>query len=604
MKEVKKMITAIQEIGTEILSKGASEDAALQLAQDPNSGGNYPMMLLVELESRSDEPNRFTFKRVDLEETKSKGFEAYLYRRRGANGANYTPTCLITGLEKTWKTRVLSWFTWVKGLNNKITAESSSYFSGIQEAIESASNAIIEGSAEILNSSKSSFGLTLRIDNQRLGEISFFKEAIVSLVNEKDLEVSAGGKICSVCEKSGVSVIGNLNVFKFYTLDKPGFISGNFREEMAWRNFPVCLNCKSAIEEGKNYLEKNMRFSFYGLRYLLIPKFLFRNPDNEYVIKMIEKWQHNISIADHVMRSRLTSDESEILAVLAEETNQLQFDFLFLFSPPGSSAERILLHLEDISTYRLKSLFDAKEEVETLFSLSDKSFYSFAKIRSFFAKSDEGKRNYDLDKYFLEVVNHCFTKKEIDYRFFLPFFMKKIRSVMHEEGFTFSSTVRDALMNLHFFKQIGLFKPVKEAVMVEDKYALLVQKYGSNLDSGVKQGIFLLGGLTQLLLDIQQQKRNATPFLKQLQGFKMNQNELLGLLPKIVDKLSSYDSYGIRFKELTESISKRLLIESSHWKMSVDEMNFYFVSGMALSREFAEIVYKKKEELSNDKESF
>lgn len=591
------MITAIQEIGAEILVKSAGADAALQLSQDPNSGGNYPMMLLVELESISGEPHRFIFKRVDLEETKTRGFEAYLYRRRAPQGANYTPTCLITGMGKTWHNRVLSWFTWVHGLKNIIPAESSSYFSGIQEALENASDAIIEESTKIINSSKSSFGLTLRIDNQRMGEISFFKEAIVSLVNEKDLKVSAGGKMCSVCGVSGVSVIGNLSVFKFYTLDKPGFISGEFREDMAWRNYPVCLNCKNSIEEGKNYLEKNMRFSFYGLRYLLIPKFLFNNLDNEYIIKMIEKWQHKISISDNETRRRLTNDEDEILAVLAEETNQLQFDFLFLFSLPGSSAERILLHLEDISTYRLKSLFEAKKEVETLFSLSDKSFYSFAKIRSFFAKSDESKRNYDLDKYFLEIVNHCFTRKEIDYRFFLPFFMKKIRSVMHEDGYTFSSTVRDALMNLHFFKQIGLFKPAKEAIMVDDKYALLLNKYGTNLDSSVKQGIFLLGGLTQLLLDIQQQNRNAIPFLKQLQGFKMNQKDLLGLLPKIVDKLSSYDNYGVRFKELTESISKRLLNESSHWKMSIDEMNFYFVSGMALSREFAEIVYKKKEEL-------
>lgn len=594
------MITAIQKIGAEILGKSAGEDAALKLAQDPNSGGNYPMMLLVELESNPDEPNRFTFKGVDLEETKTKGFEFYLYRRRGAQGANYTPTCLITELEKTWRGRVLSWFKWVEGLNNKMSEESASYFSGIHEALESASDAIIEESAKILNSSKSSFGLTLRINNQRIGEIQFFKEAIVALTNEKDFEVSADRKMCSVCGASGVSVIGNLSVFKFYTLDKPGFISGNFREDLAWRNYPVCLNCKSTIEEGKNYLEKNMRFNFYGLRYLLIPKFLFNSEGNEFVIKMIEKWKHQISIADHEMSVRLTNDEEEILNVLAEETNQLQFDFLFLFSPPGSSAERILLHLEDISTYRLKSLFEAKKEVESLFSLSDKSFYSFAKVRSFFAKSDEGKRNYDLDKYFLEVVNHCFTKKEIDYRFFFPFFMKKIRSVMYEKGFAFSSTVRDALMNLHFFEKIGLFKPAGEVVMIEDRYAVLVQKYGNNLNSGVKQGIFLLGGLTQLLLDIQQQKRSATPFIKQLQGFKMNQKDLLGLLPKIIDKLTSYDNYGIRFKELTESISKRLLHESSHWKMSVDEMNFYFVSGMALSREFADIVYRKKEELSND----
>ncbi|MCY9692095.1 TIGR02556 family CRISPR-associated protein [Paenibacillus alginolyticus] len=596
------MITAIQEIGAEILGKNSTTDPALLLAQDPNSSTNYPMMLLIELETTSGDTNQFVFKRVGLEETKSKGFETYLYRRRGANGANYTPTCLITGLEKTWKTRVLSWFTWVEGLSNKLSADAVSYFSGIQAALLIANEVILEESTKILNSSKASFGITLKVDNQKIGEISFFKEAMVYLVNEKDLEVSASGKLCSVCGANGVAVIGNLNVFKFYTMDKPGFIAGNFREDLAWRNYPVCLNCKSAIEEGKNYLEKNMRFSFYGLNYLLIPKFLFHSEGNEYISKMIEKWKNKISIADSEMRNRLTNDEAEILRVLSEETNQLQFDLLFLFSPPGSSAERIFLHLEDVTTYRLKALFDAKTEVEALLSLSDKSFYSFAKIRSFFSKSDEGKRDNDLNKYFLEVVNHCFTKTEIDYRFFFPFFMKRIRSVMYEEGFTFSNTVRDAVMNLHYFERIGLFKPVKEAVMVEDRYAALIQKYGNNLDSGAKQGIFLLGGLTQMLLDFQKEDRDATPFLKQLKGFKMNQQDVLGLVPKIIDKLNSYKIYGARFKELAESLIERFLIESIHWKMSIDEINFYFVSGMSLSREIKEVFYKKKEDLSNDKE--
>lgn len=101
--------------------------------------------------------------------------------------------------------------------------------------------------------------------------------------------------------------------------------------------------------------------------------------------------------------TKLTTFEDDILDILAEEQDTMTMQFLFL--KKEQSAERILLLIEDVLPSRLRTLFEAKVKV-------DKAFPSFpfhlGRIRTFFAKSDEGKKENDLDKYFLEMIDKVF----------------------------------------------------------------------------------------------------------------------------------------------------------------------------------------------------
>ncbi|MGQ9472649.1 MAG: TM1802 family CRISPR-associated protein, partial [Candidatus Caldatribacteriaceae bacterium] len=58
-------------------------------------------------------------------------------------------------------------------------------------------------------------------------------------------------QVCSLCKNSRELVIGNVGVYAFYTLDNPRFITGGFRKNLAWKNFPVCLECAISLEEGR-----------------------------------------------------------------------------------------------------------------------------------------------------------------------------------------------------------------------------------------------------------------------------------------------------------------------------------------------------------------
>ena len=131
--------------------------------------------------------------------------------------------------------------------------------------------------------------------------------------------------------------------------------------------------------------------------------------------------------------------------------------------------------------------------------------------------------------------------------------------------------------------------------MEESKFEKVYEKVGKSLNTPSKRGIFLLGALTQMLLNIQGQERGSTPFFKNLKGLKMNEEDIKGLFPKITSKLMEYDRFDSGKKELAEEIAKNLLSQEK-FGLSIDEINFYFASGMALSKEVADMVYENEKE--------
>ena len=49
------------------------------------------------------------------------------------------------------------------------------------------------------------------------------------------------------------TVIGKMDTYAFYTLDKPGFITGGFNEQNPGV-LPGLPDCKLSLEEGKKFL--------------------------------------------------------------------------------------------------------------------------------------------------------------------------------------------------------------------------------------------------------------------------------------------------------------------------------------------------------------
>ena len=130
--------------------------------------------------------------------------------------------------------------------------------------------------------------------------------------------------------------------------------------------------------------------------------------------------------------------------------------------------------------------------------------------------------------------------------------------------------------------------------MEESVFDGVFDRYGGSFKTPAKRGIFLLGALTQLLLNKQWSDRKAKPFMKKLKGLKMSEKDLKALLPDVQNKLEEYDSFDKGKRKIATEASKYILEAGEAWKMPVDEINFYFACGMNLVDQVAEVVYKKE----------
>jgi len=580
------MISAIRDLGLLVL-KRAGKDVLGTLTQKINDK-KYSTMLVVKI--GGDSP--FNFDSIDLEGMNSVGADMYLYRKGPPNGCNFSPTALITEPEKTYHVKVLGWFKTIDKLD--LCAGNRKFFQCIKEILESRQTEIVASIKGKMSELKGDAGITLKIGERYLMEIPAFREVFLQLYSAKEESIFAEEKICSVCCGRKAKVFAGAPAYSFFTYDKPGFITGNFVLENSWRNYPVCFECSLAVDEGKRILENNLKFSFYGLSYYLIPKFMLGEPSHEIVGLLAGDFDKDIRLTRSA-GLKLTNYEDDILDLLAQKQDTMTLNFFFLQRQQG--AERILLLIDDIFPSRLRKLFEAKAVVDKKFTGQP---FHIGRIRTFFSKSDAGKKENDLDKYFLGIINSIFKGIPVSQPFLTTHFMREIRRDFNE-GNVNSFKVLDAMETVEFFTQLGILE-FKEVKMESTIFDSVFEKYGAQLDSPEKRGIFLLGTLTRMLLNIQYRERKSQPFLSQLMGLKMDERSLRGLLPKTVNKLQEYDRFenDKGKKKLAEVISRYFMESSPHWRMTVDELNFYFVCGMNLYNEINEILYGNKEEESED----
>ena len=170
--------------------------------------------------------------------------------------------------------------------------------------------------------------------------------------------------------------------------------------------------------------------------------------------------------------------------------------------------------------------------------------------------------------------------------------MHRIRRDFISDNF-FNPIVKNAIMSTLFFEKLGIitFEEVEE--MEGNIFEEVFARYGGSFGKPEKRGMFLIGVLTQLLLNKQWSDRKAKPFMKHLKGLKMDEREIKALLPKVQNNLEEYDSFDKGKRLIASEASKYLLEGGDGWKMPVDEINYYFCCGMNLTESIANIVYAK-----------
>jgi len=532
-----------------------------------------------------DEEGNFT--NTELEGFERSKLPKYLYKKaKGSNPPTLTPTLLLNrGKKKETDTKspvMKTLDNLEKAFNSCRKVEEGLPMLNLEkERIEESIDRSVEDIPK-----KEKVLLTIKIGGKYIGEIEGFKKAVQKLIMEEGRE-SKGIAICSVClEEKEVS--GDISPYKFYTIDKPGYISGGFEKRVAYKNFPLCYECKRYIEEGRRLIENKLRFNLAGLRYKLIPELM---TEKEEVIQEIMEILFNDEIRKIKLSNRekrvLLSDEDEILDLLSEEKDVLTVNLLFL--EPQQGAERILLHLQDIYPSRLRQLFQAKDRVEKFLRLEN---FTYGTVYKFFSKSDTSKRNPDLQKYFLEVVDRTFRGLKVDERFLIRFLLNRIRDSIKGSEESYLWDIKHAF-------GVFLFAKLTSGEVTMGRFTFdSLEDFLENLpsvDTDLKKGLFLMGALTERLLRIQKNERGSKPFLKKLKGLKMSENDLKGLLPEVRIKLEEYGRYGAGEDRLFKLASQYLSRAPSRWNISAEEMNFYFALGMGMFDRITEFIYKREE---------
>ncbi|MCS7232003.1 MAG: TM1802 family CRISPR-associated protein [Elusimicrobiota bacterium] len=239
---------------------------------------------------------------------------------------------------------------------------------------------------------------TVKIDGKYLGEISEFVQFYKTYKNRKFK--NNFGK-CMIC-------FGNKEVYcqlpyKFFTIDKKGYITGRTNIEQAYLNMPICADCYEHMEIAKSFLQKH-KVKFFGMDCVIIPKSI--SIDHEKV------YQRYVDILETFTPKDIESAHANYIELLSDQ-NEVVYDFLFI--EQNNSQEKIKLYIEDVYPTRLKKIIDAAGEAIKTLSYLDLDFKNHI---SKFVEANIYSLNVLDSKQNISAVNHFRVGKTVSYLFY------------------------------------------------------------------------------------------------------------------------------------------------------------------------------------------
>jgi len=610
VKEGDCLLAGVLQLGQYVINnRGTDTEEYLQVIENPNDKGNYNHVLKIAFDFAKD---NVTYRGIEYEEFSLGKINKYAYKKGSARGGDITPTSKYTDPIKTLNKITISFNDVLKTTNQnddeqKIFNNIYGYISLNHEDIE---NDITEKVKSTPLKKGESFIITVTIfDNNNekyMGDFQLIRNHLARILDEqyysKYGKTSKGKGICYYC-KNESEVFGFVNTYNSYTVDKIGFVSGGFKQENAWKNYPVCASCAQKLEQGKKYIRENLTSRFSGFNYFVIPKAVIRDAyDEAEFIEALEEFEKNTNFStSESTKQNLLGSEKDFLEIMKDSKNYLNYNMLIFKEEQSGSVFRILLYIEDIVPSKVKNILRVKDrvdEVELFKNLpgKDKTTYDlkfgFDKIRTFFPNNRmEG----NFDKSFLEILNNVFTYKKINFKFLLDRMISKIRVAFTREEYV-DSLVLQALMSIMFIDKLNLLSDKGRGVqkiMVEKteknkKYLDFFENESQKdlFSSDYKRAVFLTGVLTEKLLNIQYKERGSKPFYSRLNGLKLDKNIIKRIYTEAINKLNEYNKNY--YKELEYLIGMYMLGEKAEKGISNDEISFYFVLGMSLARHFNE----------------
>ncbi len=616
------MIEAIKNIGELELTHLLEDNGTILdiFVEDPSDSGKYGTVLFVKLDKLGDG----IIKYAGIEERgfRRESMGRYLYRSgSGARGADVTPTAKLTESKKTVPNKIIRA---VSDAVSSIGKEDSHEY----RDLENVRQTLVEAEQEIIEDiekkqkemgkegSKLIVSLMISDDSQEKWVSDWeifrkkFKADCEKLFAQKYNKIAAAeDKICAVCLKK-TDVFGFTSTFQFYTLDKPGYVAGGFRQQDAWKNYPVCFECGTKLELGKKYLKQYLTKSFYYRQLMIIPKALWEEDLTSVLARLRSRLGEHDKDKKKSEVESIGHAEEVIIDQLGSMGQGVTYNLLFFEEKQSGSVFNIMLNIEDVLPSRLSLIYDHLKKVNLMGQFRHfpvgKGEQPFRLNIGIFNELFPYKTH---NRYFLEMIYSLIADRPIDAKFLMNRIMEKVTEKFNqpddEKKFYDNFIAWRYLQLIMYLGRLGLlpdlFKnnggelPLSETakynlkdfpsmeVMFETFFAAQNGLY----DHPAAKACFMLGYLAQHLINFQRKVLGRTPFKVQMKGLKLRPKDVRGLVAKIQDKFMDYEEgykdnkdkfYPCRLE--FELMSKYIQEAGRDWPLSMQEIGFFIAVGM------------------------
>jgi|GEM_PF-5491608 len=423
--------------------------------------------------------------------------------------------------------------------------------------------------------------------------------------------------ICSLCGESGPVSTRGSDLFPFATFDQPTYVAGGMIRKDAWRSFALCANCYQAADQGRRYVETNLTrrvgVGRSSLSHWIVPSLMrpaSATDDERDLIPLLRRQTgvgRKLSTAE---RKVLLANEDDLLYDLRELSDYISLSLVFI--EKLKARERILLTIDDVLPSRLRHLFLIKDQVDRrahqLGYLPEQWEFTLSRHLFQLCEINRGGDKSDLRRpEFLAILDHMFRGVPLEASYLANIFVGPLRTsfvawrsesnsdTANEQKFRDST--RAAWLTWHFLDGLGIIQQREESDRMSSLGPDLMRPSGPYFEwleeffaasprtfrGDAARVAFLLGGLTDSVREVQLKRLESAPFGKYLKSLKMEQRDLLELLPKITQKLTEYEEYKGRNRQILEAASYytiRAGLES--WSLTSAEINLIFGMGMNL----------------------
>ena len=453
----------------------------------------------------------------------------------------------------------------------------------------------IEEQAEQITEKNEFYFLTVLIDGRSVGA---FKEFRTAFLNEVQRLPNPRKGVCFLCGKEAEVGARVSNVFKFATIDQPGFayMMSNKSHDVT---MPLCQECFSRLALGKRIADDKLTLNFYDSQVYILPRFA-----GSRIGKSQNFAENTLSTFNSLTESFRGEDgkygkfEARLIKKLSKGDAYSTLNFVFFVKARGKDEVKIYLNIEDVPPSRMKAITKTADEIEAelrpfgsprvKFEILWKIFKGYTQLKKRAPDSPVPPSDFlkAMRAIFKDIKADLDLYKKASMRYFYSLKMNSNEKEQKEVFFDRNSIVAmgyflDRLKNPLEGGILDLNKPKDELL---EEYFERYPGFFANDDLKLS---FLIGMIHALVVSIQKDQGYTGTADQRIKGYRMKPDDFKEHLTYLRDKFKHYvkkiknSSHAGFVERLFELAGEYQLNAGMKWESSLTDLNYAFLCGEA-----------------------